>query len=106
MKKKSKVDFTIPSFAPVDDAVRINRVINQLEGAVGELVTGIVEAKEANERVGGVIDGLKSKMKAIVDRIQGWFGGHIEKNQAIIDANLTAIERAEKLQANLEKLFE
>ena len=105
-RKKNSVDITIPSFAPVDTAVRINRVIGQLENAVSELETGINEAEEANVRVGGVIDGLKSKMKAIVDRVQGWFGKHIERNQAIIDENTVAINRAKKLQANLEKLFE
>lgn len=107
MGKKNSVDITIPAFPPVaDTAVRINRVIGQLENAVSELETGINEAEEANKRVGGIIEGLKSKMTAIVTRIQGWFGKHIERNQAIIDQNEVAIERAKKLQANLEKLFE
>lgn len=45
-------------------------------------------------------------MTAIVTRIQGWFGKHIERNQVIIDQNEVAIERAKKIQASLEKLFE
>lgn len=87
-------------------AKRILKSVGKVEKLIGSLDSDIATTADKNSRLLLSIDNLMRLATQIIETIDGWFR-LLEDNKAqkVIE-NEDAIEKGQRLKANLEKLFE
>ena len=87
-------------------AKKILGTVGKVENLITNLDNDINKTLEQNSKLLLSIENLVRYATKIIEAIDGWFLARENARSAKVEQNLVAVEKGEKLKANLEKLFE